>query len=475
MEVGNYKKVNKKSKNYNNRTDKIVYSYITTNKRGGNEMKKRIVALLTVVAMLASMTGCVAGGKKSKDTSKSEDGKVTLSFWSWLPTNDQSGAIIEGFEKENPDIKIEYTRTEQDDFFEKLQIAMASGTGPDLYGMTTGSMMEQYSKFSVDMKETADQYWDGWDKDINQNAVEQCTTEDGTMAGMPLLVAGMTTMMYNKTLMDECGIEKVPTTYTELKEAAAKAKEKGYVCVAVGAADDWVNSDWFVQASNEFVEGAVYEAEKGERKWTDQCFVDTMQAWQDLFVDGVFEEGALGVATYPDARDQYFFARKAVFFMTGSWHLGPTSPSNSELQGTEISNQKDVIGMEPFPSVSDNGKIMGTSGVDVMISMNKDCKEKEAAMKFIEYLANGEGQQYWINYLQGSPVSSNVSYKGDVDGELQQQSIDNVNKYVQDAAGNRKLGNSELEKAIQVAMQNVAAGADPSAELKTVQEVADAQ
>ena len=35
---------------------------------------------------------------------------------------------------------------------------MASGTGPDLYGMTTGSMMNQYAKFSVDMKETADQY-----------------------------------------------------------------------------------------------------------------------------------------------------------------------------------------------------------------------------------------------------------------------------------------------------------------------------
>ena len=50
--------------------------------------------------------------------------------------------------------------------------------------------------------------------------------------------------MYNKTLMDECGIDKVPTTYDELKDAAVKAKAKGYVCVAAGAADDWVNSDW---------------------------------------------------------------------------------------------------------------------------------------------------------------------------------------------------------------------------------------
>lgn len=180
---------------------------------------------------------------------------------------------------------------------------------------------------------------------------------------MPLLVAGMTDLLYNKTLMDECGIESVPTTYEELKDAAAKAKEKGYVCVAVGAADDWVNSDIFVQLSNEFEEGAAYEAERGERPWTDQCFVDTMAAWQQMFNDGIFEEDALGVATYPDARGQYFFVRKSVFFLTGSWYLGPTSPTNSEIEGTEIANNNDVIGMCVFPSVAESGKICGTAGV----------------------------------------------------------------------------------------------------------------
>lgn len=456
---------------------------------------KKFLAVFTAAAMMVSAAGCVAGSGNGDSDSKeetsgestgtedsadsgdsgSEGGDVTLTFWSWLPTTDQSEEMIAAFEEENTNIHIDYTRTEQDDFFEKLQVAMASGTGPDLFGMTTGPMMEQYSKFSADMKEVADEYWSGWDGKISETAVEQCTAESGTLAGMPLLTAGMTTLMYNQTIMDECGVDKVPTTYAELKDAAAKAKEKGYVCVAVGAADDWVNSDWFVQASNEIENGAVYEAEKGDRKWTDQCFVDTMQAWQDLFTDGIVEDGALGVATYPDARDQYFFARKAMFFLTGSWHLGPTSPSNNEIEGTEIGNKKDIIGMAPFPSIAESGEMLGTSGVDVMICMNKDCAEQEAAMKFIEYLSNGEGQQYWVNQLQGSPVSNEITYKGTVDGELQQQSIDEVNEYVQKAAGNRKLSNSELEKAIQVAMQNVAAGSDPAEELKGVQDIADAQ
>ncbi len=433
---------------------------------------KRFVAIAVSATMLFGMAGCAAKSqeKDSKDTS---DGKVKLTFWSWLPTNDQSDEMIKEFEKENPNIEIEYTRTEQDDFFEKLQVAMASGTGPDLFGMTTGPMMEQYSKFSMDMGSAADQYWSGWKDKINTNAVSQSTSKSGTLVGMPMLIAGMTTLMYNKTLMDECGIEKVPTNYAELKDAADKAKAKGYVCVAAGASDDWINTDWFVQTSNEFEKGAVYEAEKGNRKWTDKCFVDTMNAWKKMFDDGIFEDGALGIATYPDARDQYFFARKSVFFMTGSWHLGPTSTSNTEIVGTEIGNKKDVIGMEPFPSVSDSGERLGTSGVDLMVCINKDCKNAEAAMKFIEYLSDGWGQQYWVNYLQGSPVSNEIKYKGTIDGELQQQSIDDVNKYVADAAGSRKLSNSEVEKAIHVAMQNVAAGADPNKELETVQQIYD--
>lgn len=431
-----------------------------------SNMKKRIsVIMAAAMAMSMAVTPIHA----------EEADQVTLSFWSWLPTTDQSEEMIAEFEKQNPDIKIDYTRTEQDDYFEKLQVAMASGTGPDLFGLTTGAMTEQYAPFAEDMSGLGDEYWSDWKDTISETAVEQCTTEDGTVVGMPLLVVGMTDLLYNKTLMDECGIEKVPTTYEELKDAAAKAKEKGYVCVAAGAADDWVNSDWFVQISNEFEEGAVYEAEKGERPWTDQCFVDTMTAWQNLFNDGIFEDGALGVATYPDARDQYFFARKSVFFLTGSWHLGPTSPSNSEIQGTEIGNQGDVIGMSVFPSMSEDGTICGTSGVDTMVAVNKDCKEKEAAMKFVQFMADGDGQQYWVNQLQGAPVSKNISYTGTVDGELQQQSIDEVNSYVSNAVGNRKLSNSEVETAIQVAMQNVAAGADPADELKTVQDVQNAQ
>ena len=182
--------------------------------------KRRIMAMTLAAVMAASLTACggpdkgnTAGAPGQNQESAAKDsgadstegvpsdstgtggGQVTLTYWSWLPTVEQSETMIADFEKANPDIKIDYIRTEQDDYFEKLQVAMASGTGPDLFGLTTGPMARQYAPFTEDMKGLADQYLPGWDKIISGTAVNQCVTEDGHMVGMPLLVAGMTELL----------------------------------------------------------------------------------------------------------------------------------------------------------------------------------------------------------------------------------------------------------------------------------------
>lgn len=59
--------------------------------------------------------------KKDSGTQGASNEDVTLTFWSWLPTNDQSEEMINEFEKENPNIHIDYTRTEQDDFLRSFR------------------------------------------------------------------------------------------------------------------------------------------------------------------------------------------------------------------------------------------------------------------------------------------------------------------------------------------------------------------
>lgn len=97
---------------------------------------KKWIALLLTAAMTLSLAACGNGAQEpsasteatpAADSSEKEaapaseesaaEGEVTtLTFWSWLPTTEQSEKMIADFEAANPDIKIDYTRTEQSDF-----------------------------------------------------------------------------------------------------------------------------------------------------------------------------------------------------------------------------------------------------------------------------------------------------------------------------------------------------------------------
>lgn len=450
------------------------------------EMKKNIwkriaISLLAAVIAASALAGCGAPATSSAEPSQapaSPEGaapageKTKVTFWTWTPTEDQFEQIKVAFEKAYPDVEIEWWRTAQmDDYLKKLQVAMAGGEGPDLFGLQPGAMLNQYSRFCEPMDQLADQYISGWKDAISPDAMTQAASLDGVQAGMPVITVGQQFMLYNKTLLAENGITEVPKTYEELLAVSDTLKAKDLLPMAFGAKDIWHDVDFFVSLSQQFGPGKIYEAEKGELAWTDQVFVDTMTAWKKLFDDKIFQDGALGVSTYPDARDQYFYARNTAMFPTGSWHVSVVIP-NAETSGTKV--EKDEIGMALFPQMGPNPAV-STTGVDFVLAVNKDSKNKEAAAKFVEHMVMGEGQQIWINTLQGSPVNKNIKFTGDsqITYDLAKQSIDYVNAANNASAGKRKLDYAELENALGIAMQDVASGkpiADALAEVQAVSE-----
>jgi raffinose/stachyose/melibiose transport system substrate-binding protein len=431
-------------------------------------MKKTVIG---IVALLFCTSALLFAGGKS-EAAQSTAGKTKIVFWTWLPREDQWDQILyPAFKAEYPDIEVEFWRTaEQADYLKKLQVGISSGTGPDVFALQPGSLVNQYQRFAEPMDKLADQYISGWRNIISKAAIDQSTSLDGVVAGMPILMAGQQYMIYNKTLMNECGVTTVPKTYAELLAATQKIKAAKKVSVSFGAADIWHDVDWFVWASQQFAPGRIYEAEKGKVSWTDQAFVDTMNAWVRYFKDGVFQDGALGVGTYPDARDQYFFTRESVFFPTGSWHVGVVLPNFEEIQGTAV--QKDVIGMTAFPQVGPQ-KVQATTGVDVIFSVSKDSKQKEAAAKLIAFFSTGKGQQLWTDTLQGGPVANNVKYSGDMSGPLAEESINLINALNSTSIAKRKLDYAELETALGVAMQEAASGRSVTDVLRDVQKVSD--
>lgn len=435
-----------------------------------NLMAKAIAAISAVAMSVTMLAGC---GNSSSSSSQSglgtKDNPVTLTFWTWQPTEGQWKDIYSKFEKKYPNIKIKWWRTaQQDDYQKKLQTSMAGGEGPDVFGLQTGSMVTQYGRFAADMTPLANKYMSGWKNVVNAGAVRQMTNSDGKLTAMPTITSGSEYLLYNKTFLKEQGIDTAPTTYQQLKEDCDKLRAKGIIPMALGAKDSWHNDDIFVWLCDQYNSKAIYSAQDGKAKFTDPTFVKAMTMWKKMKDDNIFQSGAVGTTTYPDARDNYFYSRKSPFFPTGSWHVSVTIP-NDETRGTSI--EKDEIGMIPFPRVG--SKDTPTTGVDFGLAINKDSKKQAAAMKFVEFMTTGAGQQTWINTLQGAPVDKNIKVQLPSNAsETAKESVNTITEGQSTSRLDRKLKYQDLNDEISVQMQNVYTGTTTvKAALEAIQKV----
>ena len=94
-------------------------------------------------------------------------------------------------------------------------------------------------------------------------------------------------------------------------------------------------------------------------------------------------------------------------------------------------------------------------------------------MKFVDFITRGKGQELWTATGQGTPVVNGMSFTGKIDGKLQQESYDTIYQMNAASQARRKLLYAELDKALSVAGQNIASGADIMKELQQVQTVSE--
>jgi raffinose/stachyose/melibiose transport system substrate-binding protein len=397
--------------------------------------------------------------------------ETVITWWTWVPTDIQYESIKKAFEAKYPDIKIEFWRGELPDYQKKLQVAMMAGEGPDVMGMQIGGMMSQYSKFLLPVRPMADSKWGaGWESKLTPIALDETKDSKGNLVALPINFSAQEFVLYNKAIFDKAGIKDLPKTFDEWKAICDKLRAQGIIPVALGAKDVWHDVDVFVALSNQFAPGAIYQAEGGKKKWTDKEFVDTMKAWKRLFDDKIVQDGALGVSTYPDARDQYYYAGKAAMFMTGTWHVGYALPGGEKF-GTKI--EKDPTGIFILPQVGPNPS-RAIASVDTAIAINKDTKNKEAAWKLFSFMTMEEGQQIMADFMQGSPSKKGIEvqtlskfpYKSEADA------LTYANNAISNAVGRRTLVHPEINNALGLAMQEVASGKKtPESALADVQKV----
>ena len=219
---------------------------------------KRLFGLVLALCMLLSMASVACAEEP-----------VTISFQTWNPgDSDELWEIIDAFEAEHPNIKIDYIYMPYSDHIADMQIKMNNGEGPDVYGMQTGATYNEFRPYEVDLSPYAEASWgEGWQSKFLDFCMDLLNV-DGQYYGLPLGLTYAGFLWADVEKLDSYGL-KVPTNYDELLSVCTALREKGELPLVIGAKDDWINIDTWLNIANDINTQMVYDAIDGKASFSE--------------------------------------------------------------------------------------------------------------------------------------------------------------------------------------------------------------
>ncbi len=180
--------------------------------------------------------------------------------------------------------------------------------------------------------------------------------------------------------------------------------------------------------SQQVAPGYIQKVLEGEAKWTDDEMVETAELWQQLFADKVFQEGALGLATYMDGMNN-FFDKKVAMWVIGSWEAHSMTTVEKR---DKWNNFEDEIGFVPLPNLAGGTEQPVIASIDMALGVNKESKQQEGAAAFIAYMTQGEGQSLYMEKFEMAPAIKDieVAYEDKFTNDVERESYEILNETV---------------------------------------------
>ena len=100
-----------------------------------------LVALTTLLGIF--LVGC--GGNNASSNNGSSP--VTISYWTWNPDINTVKQEVTAFEKQYPNIHVDYKVPGYTDYLVNLKAAANAGSLPTIFGMQVGGLQAQYLQY----------------------------------------------------------------------------------------------------------------------------------------------------------------------------------------------------------------------------------------------------------------------------------------------------------------------------------------
>ncbi|MUT66539.1 extracellular solute-binding protein [Paenibacillus sp. NEAU-GSW1] len=352
---------------------------------------KNILKVAAAGTLALSLAACGAnngGGSNTGtngNTGATNEGKtevkkenITITFQNIYPdpTDPKNGMmkkIVEQYEKDHPNVKIELDSLNTDQQKLKLKTQAASREVPDITIVNPAAQMKPFVEAKL-FAPLNDMIEENGLKGTFQEGILDFYTFDNNIYALPD-GNNIGLVYYNKELFEKAGV-KVPTTFEEMVEVVKALKAKGIQPMAIGEKDTWTGSFLFMNVllRTNGGPGFLSDVVAGTKTFEDPAFTEAVDAFQNLIQAGAFQEGATSFDY--NAGENLFKTGQAAMYYMGSWATG----------GIETSSVNGKVGVFKFPTVNGKGdpnEFMLAPGSAFAISA--DSKHLEETKDFLNY------------------------------------------------------------------------------------------
>ena len=319
-----------------------------------------------------------------------EDEPVTLRVVDWSDsTKVRREAFHQKFMEENPNVTIEYTVLTADQFKESVISSIKSGDAPDLFPLPSGMKLQAAvdENWYLPLNDYLGEEFFGAFADGALN--EGITTLDGNVYVLPESANIINTLLfYNKTVLEEAGVEKLPETWSEFYDVCEQVTEAGngkyYGIIDSGAQANRLELFLRSLASLEGAQcGDISQMllVDGQNTMNSEGMIKAFEYYDSLVKAGVFHPNSVTLKA-PEAR-ALFAQNQAAFICQGAWCISTWKAENPDLD----------FGVMAIPIPDDGAKgKLPYIGAQPWMGISTNCEHPDVAAKYLKALYSEEYQ-----------------------------------------------------------------------------------
>lgn len=344
--------------------------------------KSAFIAALTAATLTAA--ACSSGTNANSGSA----GNKTLT----IASVDQGSIekVVEAFKAANPGITVNLTTAGADQLQQQLRTQLASGTAPDVMSVWPGNGNPGATYVLAKpgyLQDLSDQSWAAQLPDAFKQVAQYNGKTYNAVFGLNGIGA-----VYNDDALKKAGLT-APSTWTELLTFCKAASTKGTPAFALGIQDNWVTQLVLYALAATVVFGPdkdfATKMANGQATFANSPWTTAMAKYQEMNANGCFQKNPLG--TSYEASQGLAATGKTLGLVQGNWVIALLKKQNPNGHFT----------MKALPATDDPNAFLMPVGAGAGYGVNAKAKNKELALKFVNYVMSPDGMKAF-NEAQGS-------------------------------------------------------------------------